>query len=205
MYRIFPWSSRKNDGVSDCSIFPTLDPSIDPSCKPRHEWQINHSTIGKSPFSEVKPPSSSMNYGKSPISTSSPNPLAILSPCKHGDLAMNGVVHHPFFHGIFPCLPAFPRRQRQALHDFLLAVRDCADAVAQGAHQALRRPEEFEGAREKRQEIVPRKGFKSIFWFVFFGMVVLAFLGWYLVVLYCWILPGYYPFRILDGVFFDGL
>ena len=40
----------------------------------------------------------------------------------------------------------------------------------------------------------------------FFGMVVLAFLGWYLVVLYCWILPGYYPFRILDGVgFFLGI
>lgn len=47
------------------------------------------------------------------------------------------------------------RRQGQALHDFLFAVRNGGHGVAQGSHQVLRRPKEFEGAREKRQEIVP--------------------------------------------------
>lgn len=45
-------------------------------------------------------------------------------------------------------------RQGQALHDFLFAVRNGGHGVAQGSHQVLRRPKEFEGAREKRQEIV---------------------------------------------------
>lgn len=44
--------------------------------------------------------------------------------------------------------------QGQTLHNFLLAIRHGRHAVAQRSHQSLRRPEEFEGAREERQEVV---------------------------------------------------